>query len=176
LSKKTELAELRVAKVSAIVALVSAVLSAGGAFWSNKIAQNTYQAQFRPYIGIEIITNKKSKDKIESSVIIVNTGAVPANNLVLKGTQSLFYMGQVRGEKPFPAEHKGILLPLPAKTIYRFWLTGDIETILSYPDLKWVVDLKFRYDGVSSKEHETYLRLSYVIETNRFEYIDGYAK
>ena len=178
--KKASAKESPLAKISMWVAIGALVVSGVATFFTIEFARKTYQTQFRPYVGVERYEITVAKSKIECIAVLNNTGLVPANNLIVEFHNWTSHMGAILEDYSTTAAAPNILMPLPDHRNYKFALSGKDKTIdelLSLdPEFEWKIEIAIRYDGVSTKGHETFLTLYYNFDSNELHHLDGYAK
>lgn len=152
--------------ISAKIAIAGAVLSVVFGLWSGYISSKTYKTQYRPYVGIEKINIEKNTERINASIILINTGIVPANNIKFE------FFQLVNGVKYYGIEpqESSLLMPSPAYQIIRFYASKNVE------EEEWVIKFLVRYNGIKTKGHETSITAKYNKETNAFNITDGYAE
>ncbi len=147
------------------IPIIISILAVSISGYSLYIANKAYSVQNRPYVGIEKYNTKILTDGAEFEAIIVNRGTVPANNLTLKFTG---FTNGVKDGEAIVEEHFAHLMSSPDFYIYNFRKAG-LEG-------EWEVEFIIQYDGVNTKNHETYIRAKYKKDVNRFSIIKSYVK
>ena len=151
------------------ISILAAIASIIFFFLNYNISIKTFEIRYRPYVGVEKVYAEITQESINCTAVVINTGIVPANNLRI---EHKFLVNNVEREMEItgPEEVSMLLIPIPAKGTMNFSVPRNLI------DKEWIINLKFNYDGVKTKNYESYTKLIYKPKTQTFETSQGYVR
>lgn len=130
-----------------------------------------FEANYRPYLSLQV-ASEDSEQMIKGTLVIENTGNVPANNVRIKLLQ-IISGTELKNESK--TEHAGILFP-KARLFHYFSIGGDVFKRHSEENnVIWEIYYTIIYDGISTKNHISELKFYYDKKKKAFATLGGKA-
>ena len=154
-----------------LMVVLTIILVGGTIFYQHKNLGFAY----RPYVGIvKIVKIKDTDNELSFKTELKNTGAVPANNIRIRGSMMITGIKKPL-EKEIEVEKTAILFP-EASIKHPIWLKNEtLSEFMKTANAIWKIKYLITYDGIHTKSHKTTVEAFFDRESKAFHYESGYA-